>query len=90
MLYTEVSFFSVRGAGTPCLTSVLHAISERVLFMVVCARNYTLLLYIYISHLFFTSLFPNIRQAGDNFRCPMCVRGVVAVPQKLEVEEDSL
>ena len=32
----------------------------------------------------------NLRTAGDNFRCPMCVREVVAVPQRLEVGEDSL
>ena len=32
----------------------------------------------------------NLRKAGDNFRCPTCVRGVVVVPQRLEVEEDSL
>ena len=31
----------------------------------------------------------NLRRAGDNFRCPTCVRVVVAVPQRLEVEEDS-
>ena len=30
------------------------------------------------------------RRAGDNFRYPMCVRGVVAVPQRLEVGEDNL
>ena len=32
----------------------------------------------------------NVRRAGDNFRYPMCVRGVVAVPQRFEVGEDSL
>ena len=31
-----------------------------------------------------------MRRAGDNFRCPMCVRGVVVVLQRLEVGEDSL
>ena len=35
-------------------------------------------------------LFRNLRRAGDNFRCPTCVRGVVAAPQWLEVGEDSL
>ena len=32
----------------------------------------------------------NLRRAGDNCRYPTCVRGVVAVPQKLEMGEDSL
>ena len=32
----------------------------------------------------------NLRRAGDNFRCFTCVRGVMAVPQRLEVGEDSL
>ena len=32
----------------------------------------------------------NLRRAGDNFRCPMCVTGVVVAPQRFEVEEDSL
>ena len=32
----------------------------------------------------------NLRRAGDNFRCPTCVRGVVVVPCRLEVGEDSL
>ena len=31
-----------------------------------------------------------MRRAGDNFRCPMYVRGVVVVPQRLEVGEDNL
>ena len=32
----------------------------------------------------------NLRRAGDNFRCPTCVRGVVVVPRRLEVGENSL
>ena len=32
----------------------------------------------------------NLRRAGDNFRCPTCVKGVVVVPRRLEVGEDSL
>ena len=32
----------------------------------------------------------NLRKAGDNFKCPMYVRGVVAVPQRLEVGDNSL
>ena len=32
----------------------------------------------------------NLRRAGDNFRCPTCVKGIVAVPQRLEVGENSL
>ena len=32
----------------------------------------------------------NLRRTVDNFRFPTCVRGVVAVPQRLEVGEDSL
>ena len=35
-------------------------------------------------------MFRNLRRAGDNFRCLTCVRGVVAVPQRLEMREDSL
>ena len=31
----------------------------------------------------------NLRRAGDNFRCPTCVRRVVAVPGRLEVGEDT-
>ena len=34
--------------------------------------------------------FRNLRRAGDNFRCPTWVRGVVVVPRRSEVEEDSL
>ena len=30
----------------------------------------------------------NLRRAGDNFRCLMCVRGVVAMPRRLEVGEE--
>ena len=32
----------------------------------------------------------NLRRAGYNFRCPTSVRGVVAVPQRLEVGKDRL
>ena len=32
----------------------------------------------------------NLRKAGDNIRFSMCVKGVMAVPLKLEVGEDSL
>ena len=32
----------------------------------------------------------NLRTAGDNYRCPTCVRGVVAVHQRLKVREDNL
>ena len=32
----------------------------------------------------------NLRWAGDNFRFPTCVMGVVVVPQRLEIGEDSL
>ena len=32
----------------------------------------------------------NLRRAGDKCRYPTCVRGVVAVPQKLDVGEDNL
>ena len=32
----------------------------------------------------------NLRRAGDNFRCPTCVREVVVVPRRLEVGKDSL
>ena len=31
-----------------------------------------------------------LRRAGDNFRCPTCVRGVVAMLWRLQVGEDSL
>ena len=30
----------------------------------------------------------NVRRAGENFRCPTCVRGVVAVQRNLAVEEE--
>ena len=36
------------------------------------------------------SVLRNLRRAGDNFRCPTCVRGVVVMPQKSEVWKDSL
>ena len=32
----------------------------------------------------------NLKRAGEHFRCPMCVRGVVVKPQRLEMGEDSL
>ena len=32
----------------------------------------------------------NLRRLGDNFRYPMCVRGVVVVAGRLDVGEDSL
>ena len=32
----------------------------------------------------------NVRKTEDKLRCLTCVRGVVAVPQRLEVGEDSL
>ena len=32
----------------------------------------------------------NLRRAGDNFRCLMCLRGVVVVPQRVEVGKDIL
>ena len=32
----------------------------------------------------------NLKRTGDNIKCLTCVRGVVVVPRRLEVGEDSL